>query len=227
MEGNKIPEIRLVLTDDGTSTLYNAELDEHYHSLFGSYRESMHVYIEAGLRNMDLSEITVFEIGFGSGLNAFLTMMETMNTGRKVNYFTIEKYPLPREIYENFHLPPDFIHYKDIFLTLHTAPWNRQVDINRNFSLKKILGDWTEYIPDFHPHLVYYDAFSYDKQPQMWSKERFEVLYRLMPWNGVIVTYAAKGAIKQNMRAAGFEVKRLSGPAGKRHMVRAIKKQGL
>lgn len=197
---------------------------EHYHSLSGSYTESMHVYIEAGLRFLALPELTVFEVGFGSGLNALLTLIESLTRRIKINYFTIEKYPITEELWTKFKLPNHIEQYSNYFITLHKSRWNADVSITENFVLHKILGDWTEYkLQHKALDLVYYDAFSYDKQPEMWAFDRFDMLYKCMRKGGVITTYAAKGVIKNNMRQAGFRVERLPGAPGKRHMVRAIK----
>ncbi len=225
MEGKKIPEITIVQTGDGSSTLLNSHFNEHYHSLSGSYRESMHVYINAGLRFINQKEITVFEVGFGSGLNALLTLIEAMERGLTIHYLTIEKYPIPENLWTRFVLHKEINQYRDYFLTLHKSPWDKDVEVVNNFVIRKIQGDWTVYQLDEEIDLVYYDAFSYDSQPEMWSQDRFEMIYRQMREGGVITTYAAKGVIKNNLRSAGFLVQRLPGAPGKRHMVRAIKTQ--
>ncbi len=223
MERQEIQKIKLVPTEDGTSTFFNQSLQEHYHSLSGSYTESMHVYIESGLRFLAQSQITVFEVGFGSGLNALLTLIESLTRSLKIHYFTIEKYPVTEELWTKFNLPAHIEQYLNYFITLHKSPWDKDVQITGNFVLHKILGDWTQYEIQEEIDLVYYDAFSYDKQPEMWAQERFEMICRKMRPGGVLTTYAAKGVIKNNLRQAGFSVWRLPGAPGKRHMVRAIK----
>ncbi len=224
MERQEVQKIKLVPTGDGTSTLFNQNLGEHYHSVRGSYTESMHVYINAGLRSLSLKQLTVLEVGFGSGLNALLALIESLTRGIKIHYLTIEKYPVPQELWTGFSLPAEIEQYREYFLTLHSAPWDEDVQITGDFVLHKILGDWTQYELKHSIDLVFYDAFSYDKQPEMWAQERFEMIYRQMRPGGVVTTYAAKGVIKNNLRHAGFSVERLPGAPGKRHMVRAIKK---
>ncbi len=223
MERHEIQQIKLVQTEDGTSTFFNQVLKEHYHSIHGSYTESMHVYINTGLRYISRRELVVFEVGFGSGLNALLTLIESLVRGIKIHYLTIEKYPITEALWSKFILPNQIQHYRDYFLTLHRSDWNRDVHITNNFVLHKIEDDWTGYELDKALDLVYYDAFSYDKQPQMWAKDRFDMLYQNMRIGGVLTTYAAKGVIKNNMRLAGFKVERLPGAPGKRHIVRALK----
>ena len=223
MERQEIQKIKLVPTGDGTSTLFNQNLGEHYHSVRGSYTESMHVYINAGLHSLSLRQLTVFEVGFGSGLNALLALIESLTRGIKIHYLTIEKYPVSQELWTRFSLPAEINQYREYFLTLHTTPWDEDVQVTGNFVLHKILGDWTQYELKHGIDLVFYDAFSYDNQPEMWAQDRFEMIYRKMRPGGILTTYAAKGVIKNNLRQAGFHVERLPGAPGKRHMVRAIK----
>jgi len=223
MERQEIQKTSLITTEDGSSTIFNHQIQEHYHSIYGSYTESMHVYIETGLRSFSQKELVIFELGFGSGLNALLTLIESLSKGLKIKYLTIEKYPLTSDLYTNFQLSKKIEGYKNYFLNLHQANWDEDVEITKNFILRKIYSDWQTYTLEENINLVYYDAFSYDKQPFMWSLDRFEMLYKKMHFFGVLTTYSAKGIIKNNLRKVGFKVKRLPGIKGKRHIIKALK----
>ena len=188
----------LQLTADGSHTLFIPEMDEHYHSVNGAVQESRHVFIEAGLHHLERREITILEIGFGTGLNAFLTLLDAEACQRKIHYCSIELYP-------------------------HQAEWNVAVQVTEFFELHKIQGDSnTCALPD-RIDLIYFDAFAPDKQPEMWNQEIFNRLYARMTGGGVLTTYCAKGVVRRMMKEAGYSVERIPGPPGKREMLRAIK----
>lgn len=211
-----------LVTSDGSHTLFHPLLNEHYHSIHGAITESAHVYIQHGLHFFKTDEIKIFEVGFGTGLNAFLTFCETEKSDLKVQYTSIEKFILPESIYTklNYH---EILGYETEWLKFHTTEWNSWQSISSKFQLKKLEADWVSYIPDTTYNLIYFDAFAPEKQTEMWTEEIFEKLYNMLQPGGILVTYSAKGIIKQGLRSAGFEVKRLPGPPGKRHMIRAIK----
>jgi tRNA U34 5-methylaminomethyl-2-thiouridine-forming methyltransferase MnmC len=207
-------------TADGSHTLFLPEMDEHYHSVNGAIQESKHVYIDAGLNQCPKETVHVLELGFGTGLNAFLTALEAAKSNRKVFYTTIEKFPLPDEII-------DKLNYSDwdaaLFQSLHRAEWETPVAIRPSFSLHKIQADFLSVdFPEFYD-VVYYDAFAPDKQPEVWSQELFDKIYAKMNPNGIMTTYCAKGEIRRRMQKSGFSIERISGPPGKREMLRALK----
>lgn len=211
-------------TADGSHTLFIPEMDEHYHSVNGAVQESRHVFIEAGLRHQAKKDITVFEIGFGTGLNAFLTLLDAEKNGRKVDYHSVELYPLEPELvqslnYGNVICPEK----KELFQSLHAAPWNETANITNLFTLHKIQGDNNTCPLPAGIDLVYFDAFAPDKQPEMWNQEIFNRLYAHMAEGGILTTYCAKGAVRRMMKEAGYSVERIPGPPGKREMLRAIK----
>ncbi len=214
--------INKVITSDNSPTLYVPELDEHYHSINGAVQESQHVFINAGLKEITKSEINILEVGFGTGLNALLTFQEIQNTNKNIYYETIEKYPIKKDVIESLH--KEEIFNSEIFLKLHKVVWEEDVTISNNFVLKKLKIDLKEYFPKQTFDLIYFDAFAPDKQPKLWTKEIFSKLFEVTKNNGILVTYSAKGIVKQALRNAGYIVKRLPGPKGKRHMVIAIKK---
>ncbi len=211
-------------TKDGSATIYSQQFDETYHSISGAIQEANHVFIDAGFKFCTKKEITIFEVGFGTGLNAFLTYIEAEKQAVNINYITIEKYPIKQEFVEKLNYYTFFEKkYKEIFHKIHAVEWGSDVKISQFFSIKKINADLIKYNFEKRIDLVYFDAFSYNSQPEIWSIDVFEKLYKAMNNNSIIVTYSAKGIIKQNIRTAGFIIKRLKGAAGKWHMLRATK----
>jgi tRNA U34 5-methylaminomethyl-2-thiouridine-forming methyltransferase MnmC len=223
---NKINEIyrELQMTADGSHTLFIPEMDEHYHSVNGAVQESRHVFIEAGLHHLPQKTVNVLEIGFGTGLNAFLTVLDSAATASTVYYYSFELYPLSLEVIEALNYGEMICKDKnDVFHALHTADWNRAVKITENFTLYKIQGDSNrEQLPE-GIDLVYFDAFAPDKQPEMWNQEIFNKLFAAMNPGGILTTYCAKGMVRRMMKEAGYSVERIPGPPGKREMLRATK----
>ncbi len=211
----------LELTADGTHTLYLPDMDEHYHSVNGAVQESYHVFINAGLKQLSKESLRVFEIGFGTGLNAYLTLL---NASIPVEYYSVERYPLGYEIVQSLNygkvIDPD---KEGSFTALHRAPWDQDVAITDHFTLHKIYGDSNECIIPENIDLVYFDAFAPDKQPEMWNQEIFIKLYDRMVKGGILTTYCAKGAVRRMMKEAGYSVERIPGPPGKREMLRAVR----
>lgn len=214
-------KLKKVLTADKSPTIYVPELNEHYHSVNGALQESEHIFINAGLKQIEKENINILEVGFGTGLNAILSCSENNDLKKQIYYETIEKYPLSDEIINDLQKSPVF--NSKISKQIHIAIWEKPVKINDNFTLHKIQIDLLEYTPDKTFDLIYFDAFSPEKQPELWTKEIFKTLYTATNKNGILVTYSAKGTVKQALRDAGYTVKRLPGPAGKRHIIQALK----
>jgi len=220
----------LILTEDGSHTLRVNEIDECYHSTHGAVQESMHIFIDSGLRgylsvNGDKSEINVLEIGFGTGLNAFLTLIEAEKLKLKVNYTTLELYPLAADDAMRLNYPEVLRGDRGLFEQLHYSSWDveNEGDISSFFSLRKIKADFTAYeLPGLYD-VIYFDAFSPEKQPEMWSEAGFGKIYRKSSDGAVMTTYCAKGAVRRAMQSAGFLPERLPGPPGKREILRARK----
>lgn len=217
-------EQQIKITTDGSHTIYVPELDEHYHSVHGAIQESEHIFIGAGYGSCQADPVRILEIGFGTGLNAFLTAIRCGNDSRKVNYTGIEKYPLDNEIVKqlNYFSFPGFGN-RELFEDIHGASWEVQTDINETFTLLKKKTDMLSFVPEGTYDLIYFDAFGPDKQPEMWSGEIIARLGRVTPSGGIFVTYSVKGELKRNLRANGFRIELLPGPPGKRQMMRAIK----
>lgn len=216
----------IVTTDDGSHTLYIPEMDEHYHSMHGAIQESKHIFIEAGLKANKKKDTCVFEVGLGTGLNALLTIIAADEFAIKINYISIEKYPLQKEEYSllnyseqcNFDCNPTF-------QAIHKCEWNKQLKLTNNFHFTKLKADITtlefEDLPQFD--IIYFDAFAPNKQLGVWDKSIFKKLYQHSKHAAVLVTYCAKGEVRRNLQAVGFKVERLPGPPGKREILRAIK----
>jgi len=216
--------IQLKTTYDGSHTIYVPELNEHYHSIHGAVQESNFIFINGGFDRSKADPLNVFEVGFGTGLNALLTASKSVSGKRVINYTAIEKYPLKESILGslNHHIFAGESG-KELSDLIHSAPWDKWVSIFRNFNLRKIKGDITVYPLSGKYDLIYFDAFGPDKQPEMWTTEVFATIASVTKKNGALVTYSAKGEVKRNLIACGFEVTLLPGPPGKRQIIRAVK----
>jgi tRNA U34 5-methylaminomethyl-2-thiouridine-forming methyltransferase MnmC len=215
---------QIVTTSDGSNTLYVPELDEHYHSVFGAVQESEYIFIRNGFDFCRNDPIHIFETGFGTGLNALLTAVQSINENREVFYTSIEKYPLDKKITGSLNYP-EFVGKdgKRIFNLIHSERWGEMSNIFKRFNLHKIKGDMTTYNSSGSFNLIYFDAFSPDKQPEMWTKEIFMKISEITVSKGIFVTYSAKGEVKRNLKAAGFDVALIPGPPGKRQIIQAVK----
>lgn len=216
------PELKL--TGDGSHTLYVPELDEHYHSHFGAVTESRHIFINAGLGSIESESVTILEIGFGTGLNAILAAIYASEHSIKVNYTSLEKYPLDASIVSKLNYG-SFAGEggKELFRAIHEAPWDVPALITEWFTLHKRISDLTRDQPEGLFDLVFFDAFGPDKQPEMWSGEVMQKIADVMHAGSIFVTYSAKGNLKRILRALGMEVTLLPGPPGKRVFTRAVK----
>lgn len=212
------------ITKDGSSTFYVPELNEHYHSVNGAIQESMHVFIKAGLEIFEKHHIKIFEMGFGTGLNALLTYNYCKSKNKSIDYTTIEKYPLQPDQYKKLNYFSTGNNVPNpVLLQMHEALWGEPQIITDFFNLKKVKTSLHSFI---HPHtydLVYFDAFAPSVQPDLWTPGVFANIYKSMNKNGILVTYSAKGQVRRNMTDAGFTVERIPGPPGKRQMMRATK----
>lgn len=221
------PEV--VSTGDGSHTLFIPALGEHYHSFHSSVREAYHVYVEAGLEwvlERVQGEVEVFEVGFGTGLNALVTALTAKEAGRSVHFNSIELYPLEPQMCSalNYCKHIEDAAASKIFESLHAAQWNEQAAIHSNFSLFKFQDDFMKWTPESNAyHLILFDAFGFRAQEELWSVDIFRKCLSMLKPGGALVTYASKGLVRRNMLEAGFLVEKLPGPPGKREMVRAVK----
>lgn len=216
----------IIITDDGSTTIRIPEWDENYHSTHGAIQEARHVFIKNGLdlfHNQD--SISILEIGFGTGLNAFITFLETLNK-EKVNYVGVEAYPISTEevLQMNYVSELQATDFKPIFETMHNCSWEIENQMKTNFYLTKRKQFFQDIEDKNNYDLIYFDAFGFPLQPELWSEVIFEKMYEALFPNGVLVTYACRTPIRKAMLNAGFSVEKLPGAPGKREMLRATKK---
>ena len=220
---------KIITTADGSKTIHIEDWNEQYHSKHGAIQEAQHVFIKEGLQhysaNNKSTSIDILEIGFGTGLNAFLTLLEADNIKSKINYVGVEAYPVSiDDISQLNYVELISADNETVFNKLHTVSWGKEHEITSKFKLQKRQQFFSEIKDNNAFDLIYFDAFGASVQPELWLKSIFEKMYKALKPNGVLVTYAAIGEVKRNMKALGFIVERLKGPPGKRHMLRATKK---
>lgn len=229
---------QLETTEDGSLTLYTPCFGEHYHSTHGAVQESAHIYLGLGLRQRleqwmepEGAALRCFEVGFGTGLNALLSWREAERSHRLIHYYSIERYPIPAELYRQLHYElstADALSTAggaedshSALMQLHEAAWDEDVTLSRYFILHKISGDLNALPFPSALDLVYYDAFSPESQPELWREELFAQLRRCCRPGAILTTYCAKGEVRRRLERSGFSVERLPGPPGKREVLRA------
>lgn len=222
--------LKIIDTQDGSHSLLNESLNETYHSTHGAIRESIHVFIKNGLQfwldKNQAPEVTILEVGFGTGLNALLALQESINAKIKIHYTTIEAFPVPLELVRqlNYTRQLQVESSEKYFQDLHLAEWNKPVEISPNFILEKRNQKIQELrLRDEAYDTVFFDAFAPNKQPEMWERTVLEKIFKSIKDGSVFVTYCAKGQLKRDLKTVGFKVETLPGPPGKREMVRAQK----
>lgn len=221
--------IRIITTEDGSHSLYRADLKETYHSFHGARQESMHVFIEMGLQFFVQQDsfapsapIRVLEVGFGTGLNAYLSAQFSARHQLAIHFETLETVPLTADVYEALNYAEGA--EKDLFLQLHGATWNSAQPITSLFTLLKHDQPLQEFSASQPFDVIFFDAFAPSKQAELWEKGIMEQVYELTAQNGVFTTYCAKGQLKRDLKTVGFEVETLPGAPGKKEMVRAAKR---
>ena len=220
---------KIITTADGSKTIQIEDWNEQYHSRHGAIDEANHVFIKNGLLHFcqlhpKLTNVSILEIGFGTGLNAFLTALEAEHLDLNINYVGIEAYPVTEgEISQLNFVQQINKNKEDLYKNLHDAKWESSSIISNNFKLTKRQGYFSDITDIAQFDLVYFDAFGARIQPELWTKSIFNIMHNALKPNGVLVTYAAIGKVKRAMKELGFIVERLEGPPGKRHMFRATK----
>lgn len=217
--------IEIVKTSDGSHSLYVKELEENYHSQHGAIQEAKHVFLQNGLAFFNKQNISVLEVGFGTGLNALLTLDFALNKNKNITYTGIETNLLDYSLIQqlNYLEQLNSFHLEGCFCKMHECKAGEEVDIVPRFKFKKVQQKIQDYTSNNEVDIVFYDAFSPTSQIEMWDITIFKKLYQSITKGGVLVTYCAKGQLKRDLRSVGFEVESLPGPPGKREMVRAIK----
>jgi tRNA U34 5-methylaminomethyl-2-thiouridine-forming methyltransferase MnmC len=220
--------LKIIATADGSHSVLHETLHETYHSVHGAVQESRHVFITHGLQHAVSSiaerPLKIFEVGFGTGLNALLTLHEGRQRNVALVYDSIEAFPLPEAVWkklnygENLSLQNDYEH-------LHRCAWNKAIALSPQFTLQKRHTTLQQFnMPGNHYHLIYFDAFAPGKQPELWELNMLQKVTEGLVRGGVLVTYCAKGQVKRDLRVLGLEVETLPGPPGKKEMVRAAKR---
>ncbi|MDD4609810.1 MAG: tRNA (5-methylaminomethyl-2-thiouridine)(34)-methyltransferase MnmD [Bacteroidaceae bacterium] len=225
-----LSDVTLVATEDGSLTMLSPYKEEHYHSMKGAYTESMHIYIGCGLQHFIAenhpSSVRIFEVGFGTGLNAYLSCLAAEEKRLPLHYTSIELYPLSVDVAQQ-------LHYDQLFPTgtattlsaLLQAPWGCFQPITPHFHLFKLEADLLAWQGEQAAYdVIYFDAFSPESQPELWTIVLFEKLYASLAVGGSLVTYCAKGVVRRRLQQVGFVVERLAGPPnGKREILRGRK----
>ncbi len=217
-----------VLTADGSHTFALRGAGEHYHSLHGAMNESLHVFIREGFEVSvsDRTSIDILEIGFGTGLNALLSLKSALEKSVSVEYNAVEPYPLNASEAKLLNFPSLLGNGRLLkaFTSMHSAGGSEPVEIDSLFVFRKIISTLEELtLPESSFDLIYHDAFAPWLQPALWSRDSFEKLYRAVRPGGTLVTYSAKGSVKRILSSCGFTIENPPGPAGKREMTRATK----
>ncbi|MDN3493488.1 tRNA (5-methylaminomethyl-2-thiouridine)(34)-methyltransferase MnmD [Winogradskyella bathintestinalis] len=226
----------IITTSDGSKTIQIEEWNEQYHSIHGALQEANHVFLKHGLSYFSdfviasgetISEsrpISILEIGFGTGLNAFLTLIAAEKLKLIIAYTGVEAYPVKlKEIDQLNYVELISTNHKTSFEKLHESPWEEGIDITSNFKLEKQQNFFKDITAQNKFDIIYFDAFGARVQPDLWDENMFLIMFNALKVNGVLVTYSAKGSVRRAMQAVGFTVERLPGPPGKREMLRALK----
>ena len=215
----------IIQTSDGSTTIHLPDWNESYHSKHGAIQEAYHVFIQNGFSLYKDKPVSILEIGFGTGLNAFITFLESQKTNQQIDYVGVEAYPVSADevLLMNYVNELQSKQYSEVFKKMHESEWNEKIALTENFSLTKRKQFFNEIADIEKFDLIYFDAFGYRVQPELWSTEIFQKMYDALKANSTLVTYAARGVVKRSMIEVGFIVEKLAGPPGKREMFRATK----
>lgn len=215
----------VIKTQDGSTTIHLEEWNESYHSKHGAIQEAKHVFIKNGLALFSEQKVAILEIGFGTGLNAFISFLEAQKMNQSLDYVGVEAYPVAaKEILEmNYVAELEAEEQQQVFEKMHESNWNEKIKLSDNFTIVKRQQFFQDIDDVAQFDLIYFDAFGYRVQPELWSTLIFKKMYDALRENGVLVTYAARGVVKRSMIEVGFRVEKLEGPPGKREMFRAFK----
>jgi len=215
----------ILITADGSTTIHIPEWNEQYHSKHGAIQEAYHVFIKNGLANFSNQKVNILEIGLGTGLNCFITYLESDIRSLDVNYTGVEAFPVEKGEVLKLNYVSELNAEKDaiVFDKIHTESWESECKLSNNFKLFKRQQFFSDIDFEGEFNLIYFDAFGARVQPELWTEEIFEKMFKALKYKGMLVTYSAKGSVRRAMIAVGFKVERLEGPPGKREMLRAIK----
>jgi tRNA U34 5-methylaminomethyl-2-thiouridine-forming methyltransferase MnmC len=214
----------IIKTDDGSTSIYLPDWNESYHSKYGAIQEAYHVFIFNGFSLFEGKSISILEIGFGTGLNSFISYIEAKRLGIHIDYVGVEAYPVSlHEAFQMNYVDAIDSSQKEFFTQIHSIDWDRRVELNSFFTLTKRKQFFQDITDENAFDLIYFDAFGFRVQPELWSDALFSSMYKALKKGGVLVTYACRTSIKNAMLSAGFTVEKLPGAPGKREMLRARK----
>jgi len=219
---------RIITSEDGSHTIELIGQNEQYHSTHGAIQESNHVYIKHGLERISQEKetVSILEVGMGTGLNVLLTWLYAKENGLKIKYHAIEAYPIEKEIWQqlNYSKQVDLLKAKEIFSKIHLSNWNEAIDLDSDFSFKKMEESIIDsQLASEAYDVVYFDAFNPDLEPELWSANLFGKIYSSMKPESVLSTYSTKGIVKRAMKNCGFKIEKKPGPPGKREILNAVK----
>ena len=215
----------IIITADGSTTIHIPEWNEQYHSKHGAIQEAKHVFIKNGFSLLSKNSCSILEIGFGTGLNCFITFLEAENKHVNVNYVGVEAYPVAAEEIKKLNYIAELKanEFTSVFSKMHEEAWEKKIALSNTFQLlkKQLFFDEITFENEFD--FIYFDAFGARVQPELWTESIFEIMYKALKKGGILVTYSAKGSVRRAMQTVGFTVEKLEGPPGKREMLRATK----
>lgn len=218
---------QLFFTQDGSHSIFSEQFGVSYHSKYGAIQETQHVFIDAGLmpKMLQQKEIAVLDIGFGTGLNAYMTLLESIKNELQTTYVAFEAFPIGKEQVKQLNYPQllNASSSAPYFSLLHELEWDQSLQLHDNFSFTKYLASFQDINFKASFDLIYFDAFAPSAQPELWETDLLGKMYQALKLNGMLVTYCAKGQVKRNLKEVGFKVEKLKGPPGKREMTRAVK----
>lgn len=215
----------IIQTKDGSTSIFIPEWNESYHSKHGAIQEAYHVFIKNGFSLFEAKPVSILEIGFGTGLNAFITSLEAEKNNKQVNYVGVEAFPISSDEIASMNFVTLIDANKsNVFKQIHQCDWETENKIHPDFALTKRKQFFQDIDDKESFDLIYFDAFGFDVQPELWSTVIFIKMYNALKYNGLLVTYACRTSIKNAMKEAGFQVEKLPGAPGKREMLRAIKR---
>lgn len=214
---------QIIISSDGSHTIYLPDLEETYHSSHGAIAESQHIYINHGLHTMQQLDVKILEVGFGTGLNALLTYQYAKRNSLKVHYDALEPFPLTHAIFSQLNYG-EKLGDMEIFQGMHRAANAETYNPTSSFSFSKYLNTIQDFQPTTTYDLIYFDAFAPSKQAEMWHLEIFEKLFLCLNVGGILMSYCASGQFKRDLKKSGFEIEILEGPPPKKQITRARKR---
>ncbi len=214
----------IIITEDGSSSIFIPEMDETYHSTHGSIQEAEHVFLKNGIQRSEGKELSIFEVGFGTGLNALISLIHSSER-QKINYHSIEAFPVEEELIQQINYCSILgKEYQVYFDKMHTTEWGREQEITPSFSLLKIHEKLQDYTLIHNSYdIIFFDAFGPNAQAEMWSEAILEEMFKGLKQGAFLTTYCAQGQFKRDLKAVGFKVEAVPGPPGKREMTLAWK----